>query len=251
MVYKINTVYKMSQTSAHISHKRLKRKEEILSRALQMVGESGLEALTMHRLAAELDLTAGALYRYFASKAEIISALERQVLRDLSDRLAQQLASPGLPRAPEDAALYRLWVCAQFYLRWSAERPEQAALIAMLLADPRHQVSDDDLPDVSADFIGIFGQLINQLALAQQCGALTAGDTRRRALVFWSSLQGVCSLGKLQRVDSDFFAPERAGAELVRTLLVGWGARAEQVDKQEQRSLSAATSSHAQPQKDN
>jgi AcrR family transcriptional regulator len=241
----------MTSTSTHIAHKRLKRKGEILARALEMISSCGLEALTMQKLAAELELTAGALYRYFASKAEIISALEGQVLRDLSERLALELSSPGQPSAPKDAALYRLWLCAQFYLRLSAERPEQARLIAMLLSDPRPLVRDDDLPEVSAEFIGIFGQLVNQLAAAEQCGALTNGDTQRRALVFWSSLQGVCSLGKLRRIDLDFFDPTRAGTELVRTLLVGWGAQAKRVDVQEQRYASAAAKTTPQMQKDN
>ncbi len=241
----------MISASPHIVNKRLKRKGDILARALLMVGKSGLEGLTMQKLAAELDLTAGALYRYFASKAEIISALERQVLRDLSERLSSELSKPDQVGAPEEAAIYRLWVCAQFYLRLSAERPEQAGLIAMLLADPRHQVSDEDLPGVSADFIGIFGQLVNQLAAAQRCGALSAGDSRKRALVFWSSLQGVCSLGKLRRIDATFFDPGRAGTELVRTLLVGWGAQPARVDEQEQRYELAAAASRPQRQKDN
>lgn len=243
----------MPAPSSHIVTKRLKRKGEILACALGMIGESGLDALTMQKLAAELDLTAGALYRYFASKAEIISALEGQVLRDLSERLSLELSSEGsagLPSAPKDAAVYRLWVCAQFYLRLTTERPEQARLIAMLLADPRYQVHDDDLPEVSAGFIGIFGQLVDQLAAAQECGALSHGDTQRRALVFWSSLQGVCSLSKLRRIDSDFFDPSRAGTELVRTLLLGWGAQARRVDTQEQHYVDAAASLKRR-QKDN
>jgi AcrR family transcriptional regulator len=222
----------MSAPSPHITHKRLKRKEEIQIVALQMISDVGIEALTMQKLAARLGLTAGALYRYFHSKAALILSLERQVLRDLSDRLREELASGSLPSTSEDAALYRLWVCARFYLRQTSERPEHAALIAMLLADPRHLVSVEDLPEVSADFLGVFGQLVQELAAAQQCGALGAGDPQRRALVFWSSLQGVCSLQKLVRVDADFFDPNRAGGDLVTALFVGWGAEPKRIKAQ-------------------
>ncbi len=217
----------MTVSSTHIAHKRLKRKQEILDEALQMITRDGLQSLTMQKLASAKGLTAGALYRYFRSKAEIISALEAQILRGLSERLAAQLATLPLPPHAQSAALHRLCFCAQFYLRHGAEHPEQASLIAMLLADPSHHVSDEELPALSVDFIGLFTQLVEELAKAEECGALSAGDAQRRALVFWSSLQGACSLAKLQRVAADFFDPMRAGEELTKTLLLGWGAKAE------------------------
>lgn len=235
MIYKINTVYKMTVPSPHIKHKRLKRKQEIQTRAMQMISAEGIEALTMQKLAAGLGLTAGALYRYFRSKAELISGLESQLLRDMSKGLSLQLQKPSLPKDSRDAALLRLWICARFYLQQSSDHPEHAGLLAMLLADPRHLVADEDLPGVSADFIGLFGQLVNQLLAAEQCGALSPGDAQRRALVFWSSLQGVCSLRKLRRVDPNFFDPARAGSELVISLLIGWGAEPERAKEQERR----------------
>jgi AcrR family transcriptional regulator len=196
-----------------------------------MITANGLHGLTMHKLAAANGLTAGALYRYFSSKAEIISALEGQVLRGLSERLAV-----GLVGLPTDAdaqclAIHRLSFCAHFYLQQSIERPEQASLIAMLLADPRHHVSDRELPEVSVDFVSLFGQLVAELVAAESGGALAPGNANRRALVFWSSLQGICSTAKLQRVDADFFDPMRAGEELTRALLLGWGVDAALVSK--------------------
>lgn len=215
-----------------------------------MIGDSGIEALTMQRLAASLGLTAGALYRYFRSKAEIISALERQVLRELSERLETELSKLAPAEAPEDAALCRLWLCAHFYLRQGSERPEQAGLITMLLADPQYHVHASDLPGVSADFISIFGQLVNQMAAAEECGALSPGNAQRRALVFWSSLQGVCSLSKLRRVDAEFFDPIRAGGDLVRALLQGWGANPQRIAEQEQCAFSFAAT-NKNPRKSN
>jgi AcrR family transcriptional regulator len=189
-----------------------------------MVVESGVESLTMLKLATALDLTPGALYRYFRNKAEIISALEAQVLRELSERMSTEMAALRLPGDPAEAAIYRLWASAYFYLRQRREHPAHAGLISLLLADPKHHVSVSDLPAVSVEFIGIFTQLINQFRDASECQALAAGDAQRRALVFWSSLQGVSTLDKLCRVDPEFFDPTRAGAELIATLLEGWGA---------------------------
>ncbi len=225
----------MIASSPHVTHKRLKRKEEILAQALRMITEAGIGSLTMQKLAEAHGLTAGALYRYFRSKAEIISALEGQILREMSERLAEELNAErqhGAGKPAQDTALGRLWICANFYLRQSAEQPEQATLITMLLADPQIHVSDKELPEIGADFAGLFGQLVGELAIAEKCGALAPGDAQTRALVFWSSLQGITSLRKLRRVDADFFDPKRVGAELVSSLLRGWGACTEKIESQ-------------------
>lgn len=48
--------------------------------ALDLLDEHGLEALTMRRLAGALDVQAGALYRYFATKEELLTAMAERML---------------------------------------------------------------------------------------------------------------------------------------------------------------------------
>ncbi len=47
----------------------------ILAAALKIVGSEGVEALSMRSLADAVELTPGALYRYFASKDEVMEAV--------------------------------------------------------------------------------------------------------------------------------------------------------------------------------
>ncbi|GGV66360.1 TetR family transcriptional regulator [Streptomyces longisporoflavus] len=48
--------------------------------ALDLLDESGLDALTMRRLADALDVRAGALYRYFATKQDLLTAMAERMV---------------------------------------------------------------------------------------------------------------------------------------------------------------------------
>ncbi|MFI0710401.1 TetR/AcrR family transcriptional regulator [Streptomyces inhibens] len=51
--------------------------------ALQLLDESGLDALTMRRLADAMGVQAGALYRYFATKQDLLTAMAERMLADV------------------------------------------------------------------------------------------------------------------------------------------------------------------------
>ncbi|MFF3542415.1 TetR/AcrR family transcriptional regulator [Streptomyces platensis] len=54
--------------------------------ALALLDEVGLDALTMRRLAEAMDVRAGALYRYFATKHELLTAMAEVLLASCLDR---------------------------------------------------------------------------------------------------------------------------------------------------------------------
>lgn len=60
---------------------RLSR-ERILTTALAIVDDDGLSGLTIRRLAADLDVTAMAVYRHFRNKAEILDGLIEVVVEE-------------------------------------------------------------------------------------------------------------------------------------------------------------------------
>jgi TetR/AcrR family transcriptional regulator, tetracycline repressor protein len=59
--------------------------------ALDLLNKAGLDALTMRRLADAMGVQAGALYRYFATKQELLTAMAERMLSDV-----------GAPRGPVD-----------------------------------------------------------------------------------------------------------------------------------------------------
>lgn len=60
--------------------------------ALELLDESGLDALTMRRLATALDVQAGALYRYFATKQDLLTAMAERMLAGVA---AVPASAPG------------------------------------------------------------------------------------------------------------------------------------------------------------
>ncbi|EGX55549.1 transcriptional regulator [Streptomyces zinciresistens K42] len=79
----------MSETSTPARGRppRLDR-ERTLRTALDLLRQSGLDALTMRRLAEALDVKAGALYRYFATKQDLLTAMAERMMAGVADATA-------------------------------------------------------------------------------------------------------------------------------------------------------------------
>ncbi|WP_030767804.1 MULTISPECIES: TetR/AcrR family transcriptional regulator [unclassified Streptomyces] len=72
-----------SSTPARGRPARLDR-DRTVDTALDLLDEVGLDALTMRRLADAMDVRAGALYRYFDTKDELLTAMAERMLADLA-----------------------------------------------------------------------------------------------------------------------------------------------------------------------
>ncbi len=57
--------------------------------ALELLDDVGLEALTMRRLADRLGVQAGALYRHFTTKQDLLTAMAERMLRPLAEPLPE------------------------------------------------------------------------------------------------------------------------------------------------------------------
>ncbi|MFI0422451.1 TetR/AcrR family transcriptional regulator [Spongiactinospora sp. 9N601] len=58
---------------------------EAVATALRLVDEEGLDALTMRRLATALGVQVGTLYRYFATKQDLLTAMAEEMLAGCAD----------------------------------------------------------------------------------------------------------------------------------------------------------------------
>ncbi len=95
------------------------RRPQIANTTLRLVGKHGLVALTMAKLAAEIGVTTGALFRHFASRDEI---LETAVTNAVA-RLELTFPEPGLP------PLERLFALARARVRLVGSDPGLAWLL--------------------------------------------------------------------------------------------------------------------------
>ncbi len=72
--------------SSRRHRRRLARSESILTAAMRLVGENGIEGFTLQQIADELDYAIGSLYRYFPSKGALLAELQRRVVTVAGDR---------------------------------------------------------------------------------------------------------------------------------------------------------------------
>lgn len=95
-------------------------KEQILDRALVLGDANGLEALTMRRLAKDLDVGTMTLYNYFRNKDELLDAM--------ADVVLGRLDLPDLASAPRDEVIRAV---ARSFRRMMRAHPSVIRLFSM------------------------------------------------------------------------------------------------------------------------
>lgn len=102
------------------------RREQILDAAMRRFVENGFQATGMADVIAETQLSAGAVYRYFKSKDELIEAIVDRVIGHIAERFAALLGADSVP-AP--AAAVRAGVAA--FETMAAEAPVDVGRLAV------------------------------------------------------------------------------------------------------------------------
>ncbi|MER7856799.1 TetR/AcrR family transcriptional regulator [Streptomyces bacillaris] len=98
---------------------REQTRAEIKNLALRQLAEGGGGALALTRIAKEMGLSGPALYRYFTSRDDLLSALIRDAYEDAAAAMARAAARSargsrgGRARLHDLAAAYRAWAVAE------------------------------------------------------------------------------------------------------------------------------------------
>ncbi|NLE22579.1 MAG: TetR/AcrR family transcriptional regulator [Actinobacteria bacterium] len=105
-----------------LAARHARTRDEILDAATELVTDRGVEGFSLHELAARAGFgNAASLYRYFAGKREIVSALAARYLERLGDYLR---------RVPEDLPVEEQIVeICMAYLDYAREHPGTRALL--------------------------------------------------------------------------------------------------------------------------
>ena len=192
---------------------------------MALVVSDGVDGLTIGRLAAEIDYTKGALYRYFPSKDAIVSAMVLRVIRDLARDVDEERERFGTP-------LSRLVASAWTYRDFARTRPRRFALLGTLLAASERVLPQPaDVNPVVHEMIETLRPLDADLRGAIAAGELTAGDTIERTLTLFATLHGVLSLHKQAALVPEWIDLDHLTLGAVRTLLLGWGASSPAVEE--------------------
>jgi AcrR family transcriptional regulator len=205
------------------SSPRVRRREANLARitqaATEIVVEEGIEALSIKRVADDALYTPGALYRYFDSKDALLSAVAIVLMGRVKERLlAIALRADG---EHLDSAVAQILT----YCNYAKEDPHGFALLARMVSEPGHLVEDNKTarPVLDAMFETL-APLADALEQAAESGILSTSNAMPRAVVLFAAVQGVLMLRKQERLNPVVIQTDLFVRELIRTLLVGWGA---------------------------
>jgi AcrR family transcriptional regulator len=101
---------------AHVRH-------EVKQAALRQLAESGPAAVSISAIGKQLGMSGPALYRYFASRDELLTELTIDAYHDLADALA------AAGRAPDRGARARLEELGRAYRSWALAQPHRYRLL--------------------------------------------------------------------------------------------------------------------------
>ena len=193
--------------------------EAILDAAMRIIVREGLDGLTIARLAAELDIAVGGMYRYFSGKDALLVALQRRAIRALQGHIEGRMAD-----APPLSALVK---SALAYADFSEVEPARASLIDAIISAPQPLLPDDAAAGVVEVAEPILTTLAAAFDRAVSAGELSPGSSLDRTLALWSCLHGARQFAKFARLG---LRPDDLSEQVTRSLLVGWGADPNRVD---------------------
>jgi AcrR family transcriptional regulator len=206
------------------------RHRAYLGAARRLVATEGLDALTMQRLADELDAAVGTIYTYFPSKSALLAAVQRAAIERLAEsyrlsRLSLDASLAGAAVEPHVAALTRLVAVGRFWVASFEVFPDEAMLLQLLMAELHPRITPSDAVEVVPVAMAMLGEAQAVIADGQRTGALADGDPMRRTVLLWAAMNGVLLTSKLQQWDEELFDGARLAEVLLHDLVTGWGAR--------------------------
>ncbi|WP_328491789.1 TetR/AcrR family transcriptional regulator [Streptomyces sp. NBC_00414] len=98
--------------------------QEILEAAERQIAENGPAALSLRAVARDLGMTVQALYHYFPSRDELVTALVAKSYDALADAV-----QAAVDTTPEGSPLERVVIAAEGYRRWAIDHPELFQLL--------------------------------------------------------------------------------------------------------------------------
>ena len=195
---------------------------EIKEHAWAQIAESGVPALSLNAIAKKMRLSGPALYRYFASRDELITALISDAYRSLAEQVQAAFA--------DGADLHRL---AHVIRDWAKADPQRYFLIYGTPVPGYHAPAD-----TTAISVEIMTVLLAASSASVAAKPATPFDkyleTHRgwaenfsaeptamhRALAFWTRLHGVLSLELAGQFDGMRFDPGLLIDEELNSLLL-------------------------------
>src|SRR5688500_8501108 len=177
-------------------HGNLRR--ALLDDALATIRAEGVEAVTLREIGARLGVSRTALYRHFADKQALRTAVAPEGFRALRVQMVTAWEEGGRGPAGFDAM-------GVAYVRFAVANPSHHRVMfsRFVEREPRD-------PELATEGLGAFQALVDSVAVLQRDGFLRNDDTVLLARYIWSVVHGVAMLA----IDGQL--PEQDIEELTR-----------------------------------
>ena len=152
---------------------RLREKtiQEIKTTARQQMADGGTTALSLNGIARSMEISTPGLYRYFASRDDLVTALIAEAYNDLAEAL--EAAALEIPR---EAFYERMMSTVLAYREWALAHPVDFTLIYGNPIPGYHAPVEVTMPAARRGFAAI----LRILAEADQAGALRLPEEYQR-----------------------------------------------------------------------
>ena len=154
----------------------------LLDEALAIVRDEGVDRLTLREIGARVGVSRTALYRHFADKHALVTAVATEGFR----MLREQVAAAWEGGAGDRAALRAMGAA---YVRFAVANPshDRVMFSRFVAPEPRD-------PELALEAGGAFQALVDAVAALQDDGLLRDDDTALMARYVWSVVHGVAML---------------------------------------------------------
>lgn len=220
---------------------RVETTAEIKQRALAEMREHGLESLSMREVSRQMGMSASALYRYFASRTDLLSAL----IVDGFDSLATALEAAYTEAQDLPSAVDVCLAVGHAHRAWALENPTAYKLIyASALPDYRGtpettaaagravgvlmrvmvDLVDQDLIDLPRIEAETSADLTAQLSEWEDAGAEQVPlAARAAAMRWWATLHGLIHLEMNEQFPSSLMHSAALFESVLRAATTGLG----------------------------
>ena len=164
---------------------RAELRDQILAAARRIVLHEGFEALTMRKIANEIEYSAATIYLYFENREAIGHQLCAEAFEHLLSYMRIAVATPD--------PVERLFAIGRAYARYGFENPEEYKLLFMTDAAFMEAVFGAE-PDADDPGQRAFDVVVDAVRAAQAAGRIVDRDPTLIAEMLWTSTHGVVSL---------------------------------------------------------
>jgi AcrR family transcriptional regulator len=178
-------------------------REDVKAAALDQLASGGAQAISINAIAKQLCVSGAGLYRYFASRDDLLTALVLDAYGDLRDAVAREIGAVGPGRPPQE----RFLALTRAYRAWAQSQPHRYELLFKPPV-PGYDAHAEPLALAARSLmmilLGILAELVHDDASAtppQTYGnedvlaVRSAGAPEfHLAVAVWSQLHGIVSL---------------------------------------------------------